>query len=177
MDWYIWVLLIFGGIIATVFVYGMTRPRTANMNRSIEIDAPADVIFPHMNSLKKFVVWSPWTNKDPHVKQKFEGPETGVGSHYFWEGNKNVGKGNMKIVEAELNKKVLCDLSFQGRGNAKAIWTLEENNDKTEVTWWFEGDMGNNPVGRILGTMMDKFLGPDYEIGLSNLKKQIEENA
>ena len=46
--------------------------------------------------------------------------------------------------------------------------------DLENFPWDFKGDMGMNPAGRLMGRMMDKFLGPDYEKGLDNLKKSCE---
>jgi hypothetical protein len=42
------------------------------------------------------------------------------------------------------------------------------------VTWDFESDNGLNPMSRIFGKMMDKFLGPDYQNGLNKLKTVCE---
>jgi hypothetical protein len=34
-----------------------------------------------------------------------------------------------------------------------------------------EGDLGRNPLYRWFGVFMDKLVGPDFESGLSNLKR------
>ena len=41
-------------------------------------------------------------------------------------------------------------------------------------SWSFLGDMGNNPVARWIGLMMDSMLGPQLEEGLSNMKEYLE---
>jgi effector-binding domain-containing protein len=38
-------------------------------------------------------------------------------------------------------------------------------------------DVGMSPVGRYMGLMFDTWIGKDYEEGLANLKKLVEENA
>src|SRR5690606_16939708 len=42
------------------------------------------------------------------------------------------------------------------------------------VTWSMQADMGNNPIGRWMGLMMDSIVGADYETGLASLKKLVE---
>ena len=166
-----------GGIVLLVLVIGFTSPRMAKMNRTIEINANSERIFTEMDSLKNFVDnWSPWTAKDPDAKHEYNEVLTGVGAKYSWVGNKKkVGSGTMEIVESESNKRVKTLLRFNGRGDAYASWYIESiGENKCKVTWDFESDNGNNPVGRIFGRMMDKFLGPDYEAGLSALKAQVE---
>ena len=46
-----------------------------------------------------------------------------------------------------------------------------ETDSVTNVKWVMEGDMGNNPIKKYFGLMMDKMMGPDFENGLKNLAK------
>ena len=170
------ILYIIGGIALLVLLIGFTSPRMARMNRSIIIDASAEKIFPYLNNLKSFVDhWSPWTEKDPSAAHEYNDIAEGKGAHYSWKGEpKKVEEGSMTIMESETNKHVKTKLQFKGRGDALAGWTLEAQDGKTKVTWDFESDNGMNPIGRIFGRFMDKFLGPDYENGLNKLKEVVE---
>ena len=47
----------------------------------------------------------------------------------------------------------------------------------SHVKWTFDAEMGNNPIARFFGCMMDDMLGPDYERGLAKLKTVAEEQA
>jgi hypothetical protein len=49
-----------------------------------------------------------------------------------------------------------------------------EAGGKIMITWDLETDMGISPIGRHMGLMMDKWVGGDYEVSLSNLKAMIE---
>ena len=51
---------------------------------------------------------------------------------------------------------------------------LQKKNGLTLVSWSFLGDMGNNPVARWIGLMMDSILGPQLESGLNNMKEYLE---
>lgn len=170
------ILIVIGAIVLLVLLIGFTSPRIAKMDRSIEINASADKVFPYLNNLRLFVDnWSPWTEKDPDAEHKYNDIAEGEGAFYSWKGApKKVGEGSMKIVKSEENKHVKTLLSFKGRGDAYAGWHIRETGNGIEVTWDFEADNGMNPIGRIFGRMMDKFLGPDYENGLKKLKEVAE---
>ena len=170
------IISIIGGIILLVLIIGFTSPRIARMNRTILINASSQEIFPYLNNLKSFVDnWSPWTEKDPDATHEYNDIAEGEGAFYSWKGApKKVGEGSMKIVESEKDKRVKVYLQFKGRGDAHASWILDPQEGNTKVTWDFEGDNGMNPISRIFGRFMDKFLGPDYEKGLNKLKDVVE---
>ncbi len=42
------------------------------------------------------------------------------------------------------------------------------------MTWGLYSDLGNNPLMRYLGLVMEKFIGEDFDEGLVNLKAHIE---
>ena len=51
---------------------------------------------------------------------------------------------------------------------------LRPEGDGTRVTWGLEADMGNAPVGRYMGLIMDRWVGGDFEAGLARLKALVE---
>jgi len=173
-------LYVLGGLVALVLLVGFTSPRVARLKRSIEFAAAPGKVFPYLNNLRRFVEqWSPWSEKDPAAKHVFNEVAEGVGAGYSWVGEpKKVGSGSMEIRESEPDRRVKTHLSFKGRGEADAGWTIEDlGGGRVRVTWDFEADNGMNPIGRIFGRMMDKFLGPDYEKGLAKLKSLCERAA
>jgi carbon monoxide dehydrogenase subunit G len=166
-------LYIIGGLLLLILLIGFTSPQVAKMERSVTIKATPDKIWPYLNNLKSFVDnWSPWTVKDPNANHNYNDIEAGVGALYTWKGEpKKVGEGSMEIKTSEPMELVKVLLQFKGRGDAMAGWIIRDNGDGTTmVTWDFESDNGMNPISRIFGRMMDKFLGPDYQNGLNKLK-------
>ena len=170
------ILIVVGAIVLLILFVGYTSPRKAIMERSVMINASAETVFPYLNSLKTFVDnWSPWTEKDPNAVHEYNDIASGEGAGYSWKGEpKKVGEGSMKIIKCIENKHVRTLLHFKGRGDAYAGWHISESGDGVKVTWDFESDNGMNPMARIFGRFMDKFLGPDYENGLNKLKKVVE---
>ena len=53
-------------------------------------------------------------------------------------------------------------------------FTLEDLGQKTRLTWAIDGQNSMQPIGNWFGLGMDKYLGPMYEQGLSNLKALAE---
>ena len=169
----------FGGLVLLVLIVfavgGMLLPRDVNVARSIEIDAPAEEVFPHVNSLKAGAEWSPWLGRDPEVQLSYSGPDEGVGAKLAWASeHPQVGSGSQEIVVSEPGARVESALDFGDMGLAKAAFLLEETGGSTKVTWTLDTDMGTSPVGRWMGLMMDNWVGGDYETGLSNLKALVE---
>ena len=71
------------------------------------------------------------------------GPTTaGKGATYAWDGNSNVGGGNMLITDAPAPSKVALDLNMTRPMTAhnKVEFTLVPAGDTTTVTWAMRGD-------------------------------------
>jgi hypothetical protein len=163
-------------LLFVVFLAGAyLLPSEVSLSRSVVINAPAEKIFPHVNSLKKFQAWSPWAHLDKNMKLVFSGPEAGVGQVASWQSkDRNVGTGSQKIVESITNKRVVNELDFGEMGKANSAIELLPQADGTKVVWRFQTKMGRNPLMRWMGLMFDKWVGKDYEKGLGSLKTIVE---
>lgn len=170
-----WLLGIVAVLAVVVFAGGFLLPRDVTVARSVEINAPAEAIFPHVNSLKATEEWSPWLDRDPDVVLSYSGPDEGVGAKLAWASeHPQVGTGSQEIEASVVNERVQTALDFGEMGLAKAEFLLNGSGDVTQVTWTLETDMGANPIGRWMGLMMDSLVGGDYETGLQNLKTLVE---
>lgn len=162
-------------IVAVLALASFLLPREVEVTRTATISAPPDEIFPHVNSLAKFSEWSPWSSIDPDMQVTYSGPEMGVGNKMEWQSeHPNVGNGAQEITAVVENERVETALDFGDMGTAMASFDLAKTSEGTEVTWGLKSDMGNNPIGRWMGLMMDKWVGADYEKGLASLKAKIE---
>ena len=150
-------------------------PRNVTVERQVTIAAPPEVVFPLVNSLQRSTEWSPWILRDPAISVTFEGPSEGVGNIMIWTSEVDtVGNGRQEIVESIANQRVATLLDFGEMGTANAWIDLAQIEGGTQVTWGLNADMGLNPIGRWMGLMMDRLVGPDYEAGLANLQDLIE---
>ena len=168
--------LLFLAIVAAVLlVVAFLLPREVAVARSATINAAPEAIFPYMNDLKKFNEWQPWARKDPNTKYEFEGPDSGKGQKVTWKSDhEGVGSGSQEIIESIENQLVRTALDFGDHGTAEAVMKFEPKGEGTNVTWGFTTDVGNNPIARYMGLMMDSWIGKDYDEGLANLKQLVE---
>ncbi|MEL6364463.1 MAG: SRPBCC family protein [Pseudomonadota bacterium] len=172
------ILIWIGGAVAALFallvVVGLVLPQTVSASRSIEIAAAPEEVFPHLTDFNRFAAWSPWSERDPDMLNEVTGEPGRVGHTNSWSGDKTVGVGRQTIAEIRENEYVRMDLAFEGQGEATAWFDIEPTATGSTVTWSFETDLGANPFGKLMGPMISRFVGTDYEQGLANLKQVVE---
>lgn len=160
--------------IALFLVAGFLLPGSYSVERSLTINAKTDKIYPYISSTKRWPEWSAWNQtRFPDMTYNYSGPDAGVGSESNWNG-KSSGKGRMKLTKADPAKGISYDLDFDD-GTYLSVGTIsfEPAGDATKVVWVTSGTL-NGPVQRWMGLLMDKFMGPDFETGLKNLKEKTE---
>jgi hypothetical protein len=169
-------LLILLILVIGLMAFAATRPDTFRITRSIKIDATPEVVHALINDFKGWKTWSPWEKKDPSMKSTFSGAPVGIGSVYRWEGNKEVGTGEMSIIESQPGKLVKVKLDFLKPFEAHntAEFTLTEHTNQTNVEWAMYGPQPF--VAKLMSLVfnMEKMVGPDFEQGLASLKAQAE---
>lgn len=162
-------------IIGIVLIVGFFLPSKIHVERSLQMNAPAEVVFEQVNTLKNWEKWSPWHRIDPNMKLTYEGPESGNGASYSWQSeHKNVGDGKLTIVKSVPYDSIFVDMDFLENGKATGSYVFTKQDGGILVTWGMDSDMGMNPIGRIFGLFMDKMIGKDFEQGLQNLKQVSE---
>ncbi len=163
--------------IAVVLILAATKPDSFSVTRAIDVTAPAERIFPLINDFHQWGVWSPWENKDPAMQRSYDGPASGKGAVYGWDGNKNVGSGRMEILEAPAPSKILIKLDFLKPFEAHntAEFTMLPQGAGTRLTWIMRGPAPF--MSKLMQVFMnfDQMIGKDFEIGLANLKKLAEQ--
>jgi hypothetical protein len=152
------------------------QPAEFRISRSEVMSVPAAKIFPYVNDLHKWQEWSPWAKMDPNAKEIFEGPASGSGASFSWDGNNKVGQGRMTIIDSRADELVRFRLEFmrpfKATNIAEFTFTFEDN--KTRLTWTMSGT--NNFVGKAMSLIMncDKMVGGQFGQGLSTLKSIVE---
>lgn len=165
-------------VIALVVAAAYLLPQHVIVQRSVSISAPPGAVFPWLNSLKRSGEWSPWMDRDPDMQVTYDGPEEGVGAKMAWTSDKkDVGQGRQEITVCRPDERVESALDFGPRGTARAWFDLAPEDDGTKLTWVLDADMGASPIGRYMGLMMDRMVGPDYEKGLGRIKSLAEDGG
>lgn len=168
------IVIAFLALLAVAALGSLLIPRVSNVERSLVIQAPAEVIFDQVNDLKKNDAWSPW--KDPTMKISF-GPVTeGKGASSSWESEK-MGKGSQTIEESVPSSSIVIGLDFGAMGTAKALWSFAPEGEGVKVTQVMTSDAGMNPLKRLMSLTSDRMIGPFFEKGLASLKQVSETRA
>lgn len=91
------ILYVLLGLVALYFILCIVGPAHVKVERSININASADLIKTKLGDYKFFhESWSPWTEKDPGMKTTYTGEAGKEGHSIAWESDKkDVGKGSM----------------------------------------------------------------------------------
>lgn len=167
-------LLVVAGLLAVAAM----RPHSFRVERSATIKARPDRIFPLINDLRSFNRWNPFEKKDPGLKGSYSGPARGKGAAYAFEGNRDVGKGSIEIIESAASSKVSMALRMREPFEAdnRVEFTLTPNGETTNVTWSLQGPVPY--LARLVHLFfdMDRMIGRDFEAGLASLKSIAEQS-
>ena len=157
----------------------VTRPDDYRVERSVVIDAPAEVAFGYVNDFHRWSAWSPFEKLDPNLERNFGGAPSGVGAVYGWSGNSKAGRGTMTIAESAPSERITIDLHFEKpfESSNPTVFTFTPQGEAVTVTWTMSGE--NTLVGKAFSLVadMDGMIGRDFEEGLANLKRVAEEEA
>ncbi len=170
------------GVVVLLIVLAIviaTRPDTFRVERSIVVNAPADLVFPYVNDFHQWTQWSPFENLDPNLKRTYTGAPAGVGAEYGWSGNNKAGEGSMVIKESVPAQRIALDLRFTRPFKQTNLteFTFKPTSEGVQVKWAMSGK--NNVMGKAMSLVMnmDKFLGREFNKGLGNLKTVSESQA
>ena len=169
------VAVVLAVVVVGVLIYAATKPDSFAVRRTATAKAPPDRIFALINDLHGWGAWSPYEKKDPAMKRAYAGPAAGKGAAYEWDGNKEVGRGRMEILEVTPSKVVIkLDFITPFEAHNIAEFTARPQGDNTNVTWAMYGP---SPfIAKVMQTVinMDRMVGKDFEAGLQNLKAVAE---
>jgi hypothetical protein len=169
------ILLGLGALALLLAVVIAMQPASFAVERSATIDAPAELVYGHIASLRAMDVWSPYAKLDPQLRITYEGPESGVGARSSWEGPE-MGKGRLSVTgalpgrEVEMRLEMLEPMAADNR----IRFSLVPEGDATKVTWRMEGE--RNFIGKCFGLIvdMDRMVGGQFEQGLASLETLAE---
>ncbi len=164
-------------LIIAILLLGLVMKKEYSVVRSIEIDAPKQVVWKNIYSFKAQDKWSPWRELDPNQKTEYIGEDGEVGSGTKWEGDpETVGTGSQELLATQKFERVESKLRFIIPWEAEndVFIAQEPIANGIKVSWGFKGEIGY-PMNVFLPFMgMEKFIGQDFEKGLAKLKSICE---
>lgn len=170
-------LLVVVGVLITLFVVtSFFISKDYSVERTIVINAEPSEIYPYIVDLKEWSKWGVWFKRDPNMELNFSGPDRAIGMRSEWKSDTE-GNGEMEITQLEHNRRVLYRLYFPDYDmGSTGAFEIRPTLNGSVVTWRDEGSVDNNPINRYFALMMDGMIGPDFEMGLENLKTLAEKS-
>ena len=165
-------LVIFGVVALVVLLVPTVLPSKFSMSRSIEINAPLNLVFAKLTDLNEYVKWNPFPEGDPTNTAEVSG--LGLGSSLVWKGDMT-GAGKMTILNLEPEHKIIVKMDFYKpmRGEGLVRWiTSPKADNKTELVWTFDQELSY--FMRYFGLLMESMMSKHFEKGLTNYKTLVE---
>lgn len=161
-------------VLVLLAVVGFMIPNDYEVSRSIKINATKEEIHKYVGDLENWPSWSPWNEADPSIETIIGEKTNDVGASQSWTGKD--GDGRLVFVKSDIDKGIGYDLFFMGDENkcyAEMVYN-DAGENSVEVEWNMVGQINTPVVGGYFALMMDRFVGPMFEKGLSNLKSVAE---
>lgn len=155
---------------------GLWMPTQWHVERSVVVAAPASVVFPLINDLRRWPEWTSWDEAlDPSLQRSFaDGPTAGAGAAMSWAGD-DVGEGRLEIEESVPGRRIRYDLQLeQGGLLSHGEIVLGPTQEGVRVTWSTDGELGWFPLVRLMGPWIEHAVGSDCDTGLAGLKRVAE---
>lgn len=170
------ILIILLSLLGLLVILGLSGSDRYRYERSIILYASPEKVYPYLSSLAAMDAWSPWNALDPAMKKSYEGQDGTVGAIQRWEGNDQVGKGEMRLDSLAPGELVKLELKFfePWTSTSDVLLELREDSLGSKVTWAMEGR--NDFMRKVMGNFvnMDAMIGTDFERGLALLKELVE---
>ena len=177
MKIFITIIIVVVALVALLFIIGLFTRKDYSVQREIIINKPTSEIFNYLKFLKNHDKFNKWLKTDPNMKKSFTGLDGTVGFVYAYNGNKDVGSGELQITGLKENESINIQLHFISpfesvNNSPYALQAVSEN--QTKVKWTMEGRFNYPKNIALLFLNLDKFLGKDVQLSLENLKAELE---
>jgi uncharacterized protein YndB with AHSA1/START domain len=170
---YLAILLI---CVALVLGYAALRPNVFTIERSAEIAATPEEIFPLIEDFRQWPAWAPQDSSDPTLRRTYGNPAHGVGATSEWIGSPRSGQGKMTITATSPPSRITVAVDFVKPFKAHNIneFVLMPLGSVTSVTWSMHGT--HVYLAKVIGIVvnMDTMMGSHFETGLARLKRLAE---
>lgn len=164
---------IIGLILFIAIVLILFAPTVMHVERSVEINAPASVVWNDIVRFEKFNEWSAWRQMDSTAQYTISGDDGTVGATDSWSG-KRIGEGRLQHLSLEPYKAVTQKLTFTSpfKSESDVYFQLSEAAGKTKVIWGF--DTHYDRPQNVMSLFMKGALEKDFDQGLQHLKSMAE---
>jgi hypothetical protein len=150
-------------------------PRRFRVAQRVVIHGRPPEIFPHLNSLKNWPLWTPW-NRREHLGFRYEGPDAGVGATQYWSGR--CASGSVRITQSHQDERVSFRVMMDRDPRVfEGVLSLEALGESTRVIWFCRWERARMPCARYIDLFVKWRMNHDFLDGLRNLKSLVEESG
>jgi effector-binding domain-containing protein len=160
-------------VIGVLAIIPLFLSKTAQLERSVTIEAPLEVVFNQVNYHKEWEKHDPWKQADSTLVLSYEGTDGEPGSKRIFKSEKS-GNGEIERVSSINGVEIRELLRMEGMGEDSTYFLFEKTEEGIKVTQGFKSELGY--FWRYFGLFLDKMLAPFFESGLNNLKTYCEAN-
>ena len=143
------------------------------VQRSVEIFAPPEKIWPFLIEPEKIMKWFSLLKKFEYTGEK----RAGIGTTFYYEeksGGQNM-KLNYKVTDWTENKKLAFGVTSGSLKKDDQVWSIEATPTGSKFAMFEDLEMPMGILGKIIGaTIGGNMIGGNMEKILTNLKKSVE---
>ena len=142
------------------------------IQRSIEIAAPPEKIWPYLVEPERIMKWFTFLRKFEYTSKKC----SGVGATFYYEekSGPQLMKLHYKIIEWAENNKLSFVLTSGSLKKDDQTWALEATPSGSRFTMTEEVEMPWGIIGKALDKMVGGMIGNNIEKIIGNLKTLVE---
>jgi len=142
------------------------------IQRSIEIAAPPEKIWPYLVEPERIMKWFTFLRKFEYTSKKC----SGVGATFYYEekSGPQLMKLHYKIIEWAENNKLSFVLASGSLKKDDQTWALEATPSGSRFTMTEEVEMPWGIIGKALDKMVGGMIGNNIEKIIGNLKTLVE---
>jgi uncharacterized protein YndB with AHSA1/START domain len=142
------------------------------LQRSIEIAAPPEKVWPYLVEPEKIMKWFTLLKKFEYTSKRCGG----VGTTFYYEEKSGpmLMKINYRVTEWVENEKLAFILTSGFPKKDDQIWSLEATPSGSRFTFTEDFEVRWGVIGRAMGKMLGGSIGKGIEMIIGNLKSVVE---
>jgi hypothetical protein len=163
-------LALFAGFLLIFPWFLRRRPRVQS---KVTICMPASVVFPYINDLRDWPLWTVWSHRE-RMHYSYSESSVGAGAVQRWRGARM--SGELRIVRSEPDSRIDYELRING-GQYELFGRIELHEDGacTRVVWKAVWERARNPYRRYLDLLLQFMLRRDFAKSLEHLRDMLEQ--
>lgn len=159
-------------LVALLFVLvGVFLPSHRYVRHSVETNRPVRLVYDLLNGFQRYDEWHPKRSYDPAIKYTLEGEPRGVGAILRYQSQvPKIGSGSFTVTESIQDERIEWAAESDAYGTNKTyVFTLDDRGKTVDINWEYDVDYGWDLLGRYAGLYIDRTVGDDMRLGLTNL--------